>query len=110
MRGEEKATNDKGLLVSHAEPPLAARNAYHPQESVAATLQRSLKGRSGSQGTVTTPELDRRPCARRGCQNSFRPRRGGKPQRFCSPHCRWLEWDAAYPRVYARQPRRGRSA
>lgn len=110
MRGEEKVTSDKGFLVSQAEPPLAGRNGHHRRECVPATLQRSLKGRSDPQGTFTTPELDRRPCARRGCQNSFRPRRGGKPQRFCSPHCRWLEWDAAYPRVYARQPRRGQSA
>lgn len=38
-------------------------------------------------------------CARDGCSTPFRPRHGGKPQRYCSPHCRQLAWDEAHPRV-----------
>ncbi len=38
-------------------------------------------------------------CAREGCSRPFHPRRGGKPQRYCSPRCRWLAWEAKHPRV-----------
>jgi hypothetical protein len=38
-------------------------------------------------------------CAREGCGRAFEPRRGGKPQRFCSARCRWLAWEAQHPRA-----------
>jgi endogenous inhibitor of DNA gyrase (YacG/DUF329 family) len=39
-------------------------------------------------------------CARPACGRPFVPRRGGgKPQRFCSPRCRWLDWGDKHPRV-----------
>ena len=38
-------------------------------------------------------------CAREGCGKPFQPRRGGKPQKYCSDQCRWLAWGAKHPRV-----------
>ena len=38
-------------------------------------------------------------CAREGCGKPFKRRRGGKPQRYCSRRCRWLDWDANHPRT-----------
>lgn len=38
-------------------------------------------------------------CARKGCGRPFRPRRGGKAQRFCSATCRRLNWERRHPRL-----------
>ena len=38
-------------------------------------------------------------CAREGCGKPFKPRRGGKPQKYCSARCRSLAWEAMHPRI-----------
>ncbi|MGA2384891.1 MAG: hypothetical protein ABSG61_15850 [Gemmatimonadales bacterium] len=38
-------------------------------------------------------------CAREGCGKPFEPRRGGKPQKYCSARCRSLAWEALHPRI-----------
>ncbi len=38
-------------------------------------------------------------CAREGCGKRFEPRRGGKPQKYCSRKCRSRDWEAKHPRV-----------
>lgn len=58
----------------------------------------TFRGRKAARGS--------RRCARTGCSNIFVPRKGGHPQRFCSPVCKYTHHSAERRGSRSRENRR----
>lgn len=91
------------LIAGHASPgkdgePRERRDrSASPPERPAATLQRS----SGARSVPEAAPIPLRPSDTRcaACGKPFTPRRGGRPQKYCSRDCQQAAWAAAHPRV-----------
>jgi len=80
------------------EPRERRHRSASPSERPAATLQRSSGARSVPEATPLIPLRPSDGCCA-FCGQPFTPRRGGRPQRFCSPAHKQAAWDTAHPRV-----------